>query len=105
AEFGGDFRGPARIRVDNPNQFRAVDFAPDANMVAAEFSDANHGDAYGFLAHAFFSASALDAAFALSGATAWIAMPASSAARMSVSLSNSSVRRASTASAEALASR
>ncbi len=103
AEFGGDFRGAARIGVDNPHQLHAFNFAPDAHVVAPEFPYTNHCDADRLLDHVFFLISNFDAAGALSGAKAWIAMPASSAARIRASLSNSNVRRASMASAEAFA--
>ena len=42
------------VRIHHAGKFHAVDLAPDANVVPAEFSGANHGHSNGFFAHEVF---------------------------------------------------
>ena len=57
AEFCGDLASALAIGVNNTDEFSAFEFAPHANVVPAEFSGADHGNANGFLGHAFVFAS------------------------------------------------
>ena len=51
--------GALGVRVHDTGEFRAFEFAPHANVIPAEFSGADHGNANGFLAHDFpFAAAA-----------------------------------------------
>jgi hypothetical protein len=82
AEFRGNFLRAFGVRVDYADEFGAFDFAPDANVVAAEIADADDRYADGFLAQDFLFASRTGDAVAadFAGANAWIAMLKSSAA-------------------------
>jgi hypothetical protein len=42
------------IRIDNSDELRAGEIAPDAYVIAAEFAHTDDRDADGFLAHDFF---------------------------------------------------
>src|SRR5260370_13301033 len=93
------------IRVHHADEFHAFHFGPHPHVIASKFADAHHRNAYWLLVHDFL----FDAAFCasppalliLSGANASIAIPASSAARINASRSNSNVRPASIAKAVA----
>ena len=53
------FAARAGIGVDDSDELRAGEFAPDAHVIAAELADADDRHANGFLAHDFFFASDL----------------------------------------------
>ena len=82
AEFRGNFLPAFGIGIDDADELGALDFAPDANVVAPEIADTNDSYADGFLAQDFLFASRTGGSFAaaFAGANAWIAMLKSSAA-------------------------
>src|SRR5207302_2118490 len=106
----GDAPSAFGIGVHDPNEVHAFDLAIDAGVVTSEIADPYHCNANNSLSHPAF---APEISFGrgggapgaplgcASGATASMAMPASSAASMSRGRSKSKVRQASMASAVA----
>src|ERR1700678_3362750 len=107
-EFGGHLGGACGVGIHHAHQFHTCHFRPHPHVVAPEFSDADHGNAYGFFSHDFLLAADFRAPPSSPltmrwGAKASIAMPAASAARIMASRSNSKSWTASMASAVARA--
>ncbi len=61
SEFRGDLRRAIGVGVHHAGEFHAVKFAPDADVVPAELSGADHGHANFFFAHEVFFAAAASA--------------------------------------------
>src|SRR5258708_15926310 len=115
-EFLCDLLGARNIGIHDANQLRAFHFAIHASMVPAEIACAYYGDAHFLKAgskrspfpfltvsrriHCFPCVAGRSATPMSSSGNASIAMPAASAASITRSPSNSSVRPASMASAE-----
>src|ERR1700683_1790408 len=104
AEFSGDCSCAFGVCIHNAHELRTLDFTPHPHVVPAKLADTDNSNPYRFPAHDFlfadgFSAGACVEVFSVANAS--IAIPASSAARISSSRSNKRVRPASIARAVA----